>query len=129
MDIFDKLLEGVRIPAFAPVHFEIEHGTIVREDIAELVEKEILQKGLLSAVKEGDTVAVTAGSRGITNYDQIVKCVVDVLKKAGAHPFIFPAMEAMGARWQKDSAVFWRAMVLRKRRWEYRLSLRWRQSR
>ncbi len=96
MDIFDKLLEGVRIPAFAPVHFEIEHGTIVREDIAELVEKEILQKGLLSAVKEGDTVAVTAGSRGITNYDQIVKCVVDVLKKAGAHPFIFPAMGSHG---------------------------------
>ena len=39
---------------------------------------------------------MTAGSRGIHNYDQVVKSVVDVLKKAGARPFIFPAMGSHG---------------------------------
>ena len=96
MDIFDKLLEGVKIPAFAPVHFEIEHGTIRREEIPGIVEEGIRRQGLLSRLKEGDTVAVTAGSRGIHNYDQVVKSVVDVLKKAGARPFIFPAMGRHG---------------------------------
>ncbi len=96
MDIFDKLLEGVKIPAFAPVHFEIEHGTIRREEITGIVEEGIRRQGLLSRLKEGDTVAVTAGSRGIHNYDQVVKSVVDVLKKAGARPFIFPAMGSHG---------------------------------
>ncbi len=96
MDIFDKLLEGVKIPAFAPVHFEIEHGTIRREEIPGIVEEGIRRQGLLSRLKEGDTVAVTAGSRGIHNYDQVVKSVVDVLKKAGARPFIFPAMGSHG---------------------------------
>ena len=96
MDIFDKLLEGVKLPVFAPVHFEIEHGSIQRGEIAGIVEKEIQRQGLLSGLKEGDTVAVTAGSRGIHNYDQVVKSVVDVLKKAGARPFIFPAMGSHG---------------------------------
>ena len=66
MDIFDKLLEPIKIPNFVPVHFEIEHGMIQREDIADIVEKSIRESGAVSRLKEGDTVAVAAGSRGIT---------------------------------------------------------------
>ena len=96
MDIFDKLLEPIKIPNFVPVHFEIEHGMIQREDIADIVEKSIRESGAVSRLKEGDTVAVAAGSRGINNYDEVVRSVVDVLKKAGARPFVFPAMGSHG---------------------------------
>ena len=48
------------------------------------------------AIRPGMTVAVTAGSRGISNYDIIVRVVCEELKKAGAQPFIVPAMGSHG---------------------------------
>lgn len=47
-------------------------------------------------IKPGMTVAVGAGSRGITNYDVIVRTVCDELKKLGAQVFIVPAMGSHG---------------------------------
>ena len=47
-------------------------------------------------IRRGMTVAVTAGSRGISNYDLIVKTVCEELKKSGAEPFIVPAMGSHG---------------------------------
>src|SRR5437899_11061581 len=42
------------------------------------------------------TVAVGAGSRGITNYDIIVRAVCEELMRAGARVFIVPAMGSHG---------------------------------
>ena len=42
------------------------------------------------------TVAVGAGSRGIANYDLIVRTVCDELKRLGASVFIVPAMGSHG---------------------------------
>lgn len=47
-------------------------------------------------IKPGMTVAVGAGSRGITNYDVIVRTVCVELKKLGAQVFIVPAMGSHG---------------------------------
>jgi len=47
-------------------------------------------------IKRGDTVAVGAGSRGITNIDAIVKAAIGSLQDLGARPFIFPAMGSHG---------------------------------
>lgn len=44
----------------------------------------------------GKKIAVTVGSRGITNLTQIVKAAVDGLKQLGAEPFIIPAMGSHG---------------------------------
>ena len=48
------------------------------------------------SIKPGMTVAVGAGSRGITHYDVIVRTVCDELKKLGAKVFIVPAMGSHG---------------------------------
>ena len=56
----------------------------------------IRQSGLLSRVKPGDRVAITAGSRGIHNISAILKTVADELKKTGAKPFIVAAMGSQG---------------------------------
>ncbi|MCW3991444.1 MAG: DUF362 domain-containing protein [Candidatus Bathyarchaeota archaeon] len=66
------------------------------EDIPAEVAKEIARLRLEDKIKRGDTVAVTAGSRGIANIDTITKAAVDELKKLGALPFIFPAMGSHG---------------------------------
>ncbi len=47
-------------------------------------------------IKPGETVAITAGSRGIRGIDTVTKSVVDNLKGLGARPFIFPAMGSHG---------------------------------
>ena len=52
--------------------------------------------GLKNSIKPNDTVAITAGSRGINHIDTILKTLVDYLKELKASPFIFPAMGSHG---------------------------------
>jgi hypothetical protein len=47
-------------------------------------------------IRPGMTVAVGAGSRGIANYDTIVRVVCDELKRLGASVFVVPAMGSHG---------------------------------
>jgi hypothetical protein len=47
-------------------------------------------------IRSGMTVAVGAGSRGIANYDVIVRTVCEEIKKLRAHVFIVPAMGSHG---------------------------------
>jgi len=52
--------------------------------------------GVLERIKPGARIAVTSGSRGIHGISIITKTIVDELKKAGAAPFIVPAMGSHG---------------------------------
>ena len=47
-------------------------------------------------IAPGDSVAITAGSRGIANLAVIIAEIVQELKKIGAKPFIVPAMGSHG---------------------------------
>jgi hypothetical protein len=51
---------------------------------------------VLQRLKPGARLAVAVGSRGITNLQTIVRSVIDLLKAAGAQPFIVPAMGSHG---------------------------------
>ena len=51
---------------------------------------------LLKKVKKFDTIAVGVGSRGISNIATLVRTTLDILRAAGAQPFIFPAMGSHG---------------------------------
>ena len=65
------------------------------EDIRETVNAEL--GGLSwSAIRPGDRVAITAGSRGIADIAQILGAIVDFLKSLEADPFLFPAMGSHG---------------------------------
>src|SRR6202012_4636795 len=48
------------------------------------------------SVRPGMNIAVGAGSRGIANLPLVTRLLIDELKKAGAKPFIFPAMGSHG---------------------------------
>jgi hypothetical protein len=66
------------------------------DDIAGSVRDEIAKINPSSTIKPGQTVAITAGSRGVANIDTIIKTVVEEMKAIGAVPYIVPAMGSHG---------------------------------
>jgi hypothetical protein len=65
-------------------------------DIPGTVAAELKILNLGSRVKPGQTVAITAGSRGVANIAVIVKAVVQHMQSLGLKPFIVPAMGSHG---------------------------------
>ena len=65
-------------------------------DIGGGVRDALAKEGISDAVRPGMSVAITAGSRGISNIAAILKAVVDILKEKGAKPFVVPAMGSHG---------------------------------
>lgn len=65
-------------------------------DIETAVMRALDGLNLAQAITPGCTIAVAAGSRGISNIDVITRQVVWRLKEAGANVFIFPAMGSHG---------------------------------
>jgi hypothetical protein len=51
---------------------------------------------VLAQLKPGMRVAVGVGSRGIANYQTIVRATLDVLREHGTHPFLVAAMGSHG---------------------------------
>ena len=66
------------------------------DDIAGTVRDEIAKTNPSSVIKPGQTVAITAGSRGVANIDTIIKTIVEEMKAIGAVPYIVPAMGSHG---------------------------------
>ncbi|MCC9608692.1 DUF362 domain-containing protein [Blastopirellula sp. JC732] len=66
------------------------------DDIPAEVDSQLASLELSKQVKPGETVAITAGSRGIAHIKEIIKAIVDHLKGIGAKPFIVPAMGSHG---------------------------------
>src|SRR5437764_14056467 len=52
--------------------------------------------GIEGAVRPGQRIAVTAGSRGIANIAVVLRTVVERVRELGAEPFIVPAMGSHG---------------------------------
>ncbi len=68
----------------------------VIEDVAGEVESQLARLNLGGSIQPGQSVAISAGSRGIANIHIIIKSIVDHLKGLGAEPFIVPAMGSHG---------------------------------
>lgn len=66
------------------------------DDIAGSVRDDIAKINPSSVIKPGQTVAITAGSRGVANIDTIIKTIVEEMKAIGAIPYIVPAMGSHG---------------------------------
>ena len=68
----------------------------VVEDIPSEVASELSRLNLDTTIQPGQSVAITAGSRGIANIHIIIKSIVEHLKGLGAEPFVVPAMGSHG---------------------------------
>jgi hypothetical protein len=66
------------------------------EDVPAAVRAELVRLNLQTKVRPGQSVAITAGSRGVANVALILKTIVEHLKTLGTNPFIVPAMGSHG---------------------------------
>jgi Lactate racemase N-terminal domain len=77
-----KIMQTFPANAIADIPFEIRK-TLKKIDLGQ-------------TVSPGESVAITAGSRGIAHMAKILFEIVQVLKEIGAQPFIVPAMGSHG---------------------------------
>ena len=91
-----RLLRDVPLPRMFHAAQAFPDAHIEREGIEKAIFSEIARSGAGDRVKPGMRIAVTAGSRGIRNVDEITRSVVAWAKTRGAVPFIVPAMGSHG---------------------------------
>jgi Lactate racemase N-terminal domain len=65
-------------------------------DVGEVLREQCAKEEIRSLIEPGAEVAITAGSRGISGIDSVLRSLVEVLKEAGASPFLIPAMGSHG---------------------------------
>jgi hypothetical protein len=65
-------------------------------DIPAAVASALEKLDLASRIKPGQTVALTAGSRGIANIPLVLRATAAFVKKLGAKPFLVPTMGSHG---------------------------------
>lgn len=58
--------------------------------------EQLAAAGLIDAIRLGDTVAITAGSRGIAHMPLILRAAAQAIRAAGGQPFLVPAMGSHG---------------------------------
>lgn len=66
------------------------------DDVAGEVQAQLARLRLDKHVRPGQSVAITAGSRGVANIAVILRAAVEHLKRLGLKPFIVPAMGSHG---------------------------------
>ena len=66
------------------------------EDIEAALREQLEREEIAGPVRPGMSVALTAGSRGIAEINDILRSLVTILKELGAEPFIVPAMGSHG---------------------------------
>lgn len=92
----NRLLKDVKIPKMFRVKQIFPRNTIRPDEIPQVLKQLLGLKECTGKIKEGMSIAITAGSRGIANADIITKGIVDFVKSRGAEPFIVPAMGSHG---------------------------------
>jgi len=83
-----------KLPKMVEIHQSIP--SLKLHDFVSEIRKELKKAGLASKIKPGAEIAVTAGSRGVAHYPEILAAVVEEVKKAGGKPFLIPAMGSHG---------------------------------
>lgn len=81
-------------PKLLRVRQTFERPTV--KDIPAAVRTALQRLDLGRTIRPGQTVALTAGSRGIANIPTVLRAAADFLNDLGARPFLVPAMGSHG---------------------------------
>jgi len=76
------------------VHQSVKNPPI--EDLEGALRTKLDEFNLKNLLKPNETVAITAGSRGINNLSTMLRTLVTYLKELNTSPFIIPAMGSHG---------------------------------
>lgn len=96
MSVISELAADIKIPRMCKIHQEIEGEFLAEQQIIEKISCEIHKKEIWSTIQPNAEIAITCGSRGVANISLIIKTVVQLVREAGAKPFIVPAMGSHG---------------------------------
>ncbi len=88
------IIGSVKIPNMIRVKQKFDPHEIT--DPEPVIRQELSRPAISSTIRPGMRIAITAGSRGISNHKRIIKTVVDIVKEHGAQPFVVPAMGSHG---------------------------------
>src|SRR2546421_4239249 len=82
------------IPPLARIKQKLPNEHV--DDVHGEVRQKLMAAGLRDRLKPGARIAITAGSRGMGGFVELVSEIVDTIKMAGGDPFIIPAMGSHG---------------------------------
>lgn len=93
-NIVASLVGETSLPRMVRVRQKLDHSCINPTEIPRRVRGEL--EPLRDRVKPGMRIAITCGSRGISNIKEITRAICDFMKDCQAQPFIIPAMGSHG---------------------------------
>src|SRR3954471_1835322 len=99
---FDQLRAGVTLPFDPALEVPALHEVAIDVpgpdpvDDSEAAAHEAVVRTLADAVRPGMTVAVGAGSRGLSRRVELLRGSISGLRSLGAEPFVVPAMGSHG---------------------------------
>jgi hypothetical protein len=82
------------LPSMAHVRQNLPSDHI--DDVRSDVKQKLLASDVRQRIKAGNRIAITAGSRGIGAFIELLSGIVDAIKSCGGEPFIIPAMGSHG---------------------------------
>ncbi len=92
--VIEDLLESIPIPRMVRVRQRLERPVL--QDPGEELVRRLEAGGHLGRIESGMLVAITVGSRGISNLPRIVARIVESVRGRGGEPFLVPAMGSHG---------------------------------
>ncbi|MCL2293276.1 MAG: nickel-dependent lactate racemase, partial [Spirochaetes bacterium] len=95
-NMISQLCAETTLPKMIKVKQQFDKGRIETNQIPAAVLAELSRPELGDPIKSGMKIAITCGSRGVSNIPVITKAIVDFVKSKGADPFIIPAMGSHG---------------------------------
>lgn len=96
METITDLIKHQPIPKMVRIRQNFDRSHIPVEDIASTVQKELDREDLGGRIKPGMKIAITCGSRGMTNNALMARAMVDFVKSKGAEPYIVASMGSHG---------------------------------
>lgn len=97
METITDLIKNQPIPKMVRIRQNFDRTHIPVEDIASTVQKELDREDLGGKIRPGMKIAITCGSRGITNSALIARAMVDFVKSRGRSPSSWPPWAATAA--------------------------------
>ena len=94
MSQINEILDNIKLPQIMKVKQVFDDTKL--DNVEDNLNQKLIQKNIKSKIKPGMKIAITGGSRGISNYKELMKTVVSFVKDCGAIPFIVPAMGSHG---------------------------------
>lgn len=94
MSFIEEVLAPIPVPRVVRIRQRFPRPII--RDVATTLMERLRASRALGQVRPGMRIAVSGGSRGVTDYPLVLKGIVGELQKMGAEPFVFPAMGSHG---------------------------------